>query len=79
MILLPPEDNRGRNNSSDDGFRKSSYEKALENLDKNKYNSIPRGAGRPDRDNPITDDEVMNVIIDLNTTNDVNEFLERIR
>lgn len=34
--------------------------------------------GRPDRDITITADEIINLVILLNTTNDVNDFLEAI-
>lgn len=34
--------------------------------------------GKPVRDITITTDEIINLVILLNTTNDVNEFLEAI-
>lgn len=70
MMKLP-----GRENKVNQNLR---YDKGLF-IDKRRVSLtdqfIPMGEDRPDRDTVISDDDVNNLKIALNTTSTINEFL----
>jgi hypothetical protein len=47
-------------------------------LKHNNNKTIPLLSGRPKRDTAIGKDDILNLIILLNTTNDVNEIINQI-
>lgn len=56
-------------NELDDGDRESPYEKPRK--------KTPRRSGRPQRASVISNGEIIDLLIDLHTTTDVNEFLKK--